>query len=116
MLDLLVHAGVRYGGPVDVNVIFIVELEELLPGELRDVVCDNGVWYSKAMDDIKEEHHGFLRLDHGDRSGLYPLCKLVYGDKQVGIAPRRPLERSDQIEPLDHERPRDGDCLECLGR
>ena len=27
-----------------------------------------------------------------------------------------PLERSNQIEPPDHEWPRDGDRLECLGR
>ena len=57
----------------------------------------------KAMDDVKEEQHGLLGLDYVDRSGIYPLCKLVYGDKQVCIALGRPLERSDQIEPLDHE-------------
>ena len=68
------------------------------------------------MDDVKEEQHGLLGLDHGDRSSLYPLCKLVYGDKQVRIAPEHPLERSDQIEAPDHEWPRDGDRLECLGR
>ena len=68
------------------------------------------------MDDIKEEQHGLLGLDHGDRSGLYPLYKLIYDDKHMRIALERPLERSDQIEPPDHERPRDGDHLECLGR
>ena len=68
------------------------------------------------MDDVKEEQHGLLGLDRGDRSSLYPLCKLVYGDKQVRIAPGHPLERSDQIEPQDHEWPRDGDSLECLGQ
>ena len=67
------------------------------------------------MDDVKEEQHSLLGLDRGDRSSLYPLCKLVYGDKQVRIAPRCPLERSDQIEPLDREWPRDGDRLEGLG-
>ena len=68
----------------------------------------------KAMEHVKEEQHGLLELDHGDRSSLYPLCKLVYGDKQVCISPERPLEGSNQIEPLDHERPHDGDRLECL--
>ena len=68
------------------------------------------------MDDVKEEQHSLLGFDRGDRSSLYPLRKLVNGDKQVRIAPGRPLERSDQIEPLDHERPRDRDRLECLGR
>ena len=32
------------------------------------------------------------------------------------IAPGHPLERSDQIEPLDREWPHDGDHLECLGQ
>ena len=49
------------------DVIFISELEELLPSELRVVVSDNGVWYSKAMDDIKEEQHSLLGLDRGDQ-------------------------------------------------
>ena len=31
-------------------------------------------------------------------------------------SPGRPIERSNQIEPLDHEGPRDGDYLECLGQ
>ena len=35
--------GVCYGGPINADVIFIVELEELLPGELCAVVRDNGV-------------------------------------------------------------------------
>ena len=86
------------------------------PCELRAIVHDNGVWDSKAMDDVKEEQHGLLRLDRRDRSSLYPLCKLVYGDMQVRIAPRHPLERSDQIKPPGHERPHDGDHLERLGR
>ena len=106
----------RHGGPINADVVFIVESKELLPSDLCAVVHDNGVRDSKAMDDVKEEQHSLLELDRGDRSSLYPLCKLIYGDKQVRIAPGRPLERSDQIEPPDHEWPRDGDCLECLGR
>ena len=105
----------RHSGPINADVVFIVESEELLSGELCVVVCDNGVWDSKVMDDVKEEQHGLLGLDRGDRSSLYPLCKLVYGDKQVRITLGCPLERFDQIEPLDREWPRDGDHLECLG-
>ena len=73
----------RYGGPVDVDVIFIIELEEPLPGELHAIVHDNGVQDSKVMGDVKIEQHGLLGLNRGDRSSLYSLCKLVYGDKCV---------------------------------
>ena len=54
-------------------------------------------------------------LDRRDRLSFYPFHELVYGDKQVGVAPGCLLERPNQIEPLDHEGPCDGDHLECLG-
>ena len=45
----------RYSGPIDTDVVFITESEELLSSELRAIVRDDGVWDSKAMDDVKEE-------------------------------------------------------------
>ena len=105
----------RHGSPINLDVVFIIELEELLSSELRAVVYDDGVRDSKAMDDVEEEQHGLLRLDRGDRSSFYPLGKLVYGDKQVSVALGRLFERSNQIESLDCERPGDGDRLERLG-
>ena len=78
--------GVAPRGPIDPDVVFIAKSKELLSGELCAIVYDDGVQDSKAMDDVKEEQHGLLELDHGDRSSIYPLCKLVYGDKKV--APR----------------------------
>ena len=85
----------HHSGPIDVDVVFIAESKELLSGELHAVVYYDGVQDPKEMDDVEEEQHGLLGLDHGDRSSLYPLCKLVYGDKQVCISPGRPLKRSD---------------------
>ena len=57
-----VCAGVRHGGPIDADVVFIVESEELLSDELRVIIHDNRVRDSKAMDDVKEEQHGFSDL------------------------------------------------------
>ena len=54
-LDLPIRAGVRHNDAIDADVVFIVESEELLLGELCVIVHDNGVWDSKAMDDVKEE-------------------------------------------------------------
>ena len=94
-LDLPIRVGVRHSGPIDTDVVFIAESEELLFSELGAIIHDDGVRDTKAMDDVKEEQHGLLRLDRRDRSSLYPFCKLVYGNKQVRISPGRPLERSD---------------------
>ena len=55
MLDLPVRSGVHDGGPIDPDVLFIVESNEFLSGELCVVVHDDGVWYSKPMDDVEEE-------------------------------------------------------------
>ena len=40
----------RDGGPIDLDVVFIVESKELLSSELCAVVHDDGVRYSKMMD------------------------------------------------------------------
>ena len=40
-----------------------------------------------------------LGFEHGDRLSFDPFCELVYGDKQVGVAPGCLLERPNQIEP-----------------
>ena len=80
----------RHGGLIDVDVVFIAESEELFPGELRAIVRDDGVRDPKVMDDVKEEQHSLLGLDHGDRSSLYPLCKFVYGRQASAYSPRAP--------------------------
>ena len=71
----------RDGYPIDPDVLFIVESNEFPAGELRAIVCDDGVWDSKTIDDVEEEQHSLLRLDRGDRLSFDPFCKLVYGDK-----------------------------------
>ena len=115
MFHLPVNSRVCYGGPVDADVMFIAKLEELLPSELRAVVRNDGVWDSEAMDDVKEEQHGLLGFDCGNRLSFHPLCKLVYGDKQVGVALGCLFEWSNQIESPDCERPGNRDRLEHLG-
>ena len=55
MLDLPIRLGVRDGSPIDLDVVFISELKELLSDELCAIVHDDGVWDSKAMDDVEEE-------------------------------------------------------------
>jgi hypothetical protein len=81
VLNLPVHAGVRHGGPVDTNVVVITELEEFIPRELRAIVHDDGIWESKAVDEVEEELHGLLRFDLRDRPSFYPLHELVHSDK-----------------------------------
>ena len=80
-LDLPIHEGVRYGGPVDADVMVIIEPEEFLPYELCTIVSYDGIWDPESVDDVHEEQHGLLGFDHGDRPSLYPLPELVHGDK-----------------------------------
>ena len=105
----------RDGSPIDPDVLFIAELNEFPASELRAIVGDDGVRYSKAMGNVEEEQHRLLEFDRGYWSSFNPFCKLVYGDKQMGEAPGRLFEWPNQIEPPDCEGPRDGDHLKCLG-
>jgi hypothetical protein len=72
---------VRHGGPIDLDVVVIAKPEEFLSRKLRTIVRDDGVRYSKAVDDVKEKFHSLLRLDHRDQSSLDPLRELVNGNK-----------------------------------
>jgi hypothetical protein len=49
------------------------------------------------MNNIGEEEYHLLRFDSHDWLGLNPLRELVNGNKQVGEAPRRFLERPDKV-------------------
>jgi len=55
-------------------VVVVIELEEFLPGELCAVVRDDRVWDFKAVDDVEEELHGLLGLNHGDLSTATSKC------------------------------------------
>ena len=76
-----VQEGLRHGSPVHADVMVILEPKEFLPCGLCAVICYDGVWDSESVDDVREEQHGLLGFDHGDRLSLYPLCELVHGDK-----------------------------------
>ena len=51
-LDLPVRPRVHDGRPIDLDVLFIAESNEFPASELRAVVCDDGVRYSKVMEDV----------------------------------------------------------------
>jgi hypothetical protein len=91
MLNLPVPSGVCYGGLVNSNVVVVTEPEELLPRELCAIVGNDGVWYSKTVDDVGEEFQGLFEYNCSDRPYLYPLRELVDGNKQVRVATKRPL-------------------------
>ena len=72
---------VRYGSTISVDVVVVIQPEEFLPRELCAIVDYDGVWDPESVDDVREEQHGLLGFDHGDRPSLYPLCELVHGNK-----------------------------------
>ena len=63
------------------DVVVVIESEEFIPHELCTIVDCDGVWDPESVDDVREEQHGLLGFDHGDRPSLYPLCELVHGNK-----------------------------------
>jgi hypothetical protein len=86
VLNLPIRSGVCYGGPVNSNVVVITEPEELLLCELCAIVGNDGVWYSKMVDDVGEELHGLFKSNRSDRPDLYLIRELINGDKQVRVA------------------------------
>jgi hypothetical protein len=89
-----------------------VEIQKFFTGELGAIVCDDTVGNPKAMDNVGEKEHSLLGPDAGDGTGLDPLGEFVDCDEQVGEAAGCPFQWSDKVEPLNGERPRDGNGLQ----
>jgi hypothetical protein len=62
-LYLPIRHGVSYGGLVHLDVVVLAEVQELSTCELGAIVGDDGVWDSKAMDDVGEERHRLFGPD-----------------------------------------------------
>ena len=77
-LDLTISTWVSDQGPIDPNAVSIIEVQELLPGEVCSVVGDDTVWNTKPIDDVKEELNRLFRADIGDGLRLYPLGEFIH--------------------------------------
>ena len=69
------------------DVVVIAECQELVAGELRPIVGDDGVQNPEPVDDISKEQHRLLGLDSIDRTSLDPLGELIDCYQQMGVAP-----------------------------
>ena len=65
-------------GLVDPDAVFIIEVHELLPGEVSSVVSDDTVRNTKTIDDVKEELDRLFRANGGYGLRLYPLGEFVH--------------------------------------
>jgi hypothetical protein len=88
-----------YGRPEHTDVVVVAEIQKLFTSELGAIVRDDAVGNPKAVDDVGEKEHSFLRPDASDRTGLNPLGKFVNDNKQVGEAASCPFQGSNKVEP-----------------
>ena len=98
------------------DVVVVAERQELVAGELRPIVGDDGIWDSEPVDDIRKEQHCLLGFDLGDWTSLDPFGEFVDGYEHMGIAPGCLLQRPNHVQPPHGEWPCDRDGLEGLGR
>ena len=84
--------------------------------KLGYVIDDNGVRDPKPINNVTEERGGLRQCELHEWFCLDPLGVFVHCDEQVGETLGCLLEVPDQVQPLDHEGPGDGDSLQgmCL--
>jgi hypothetical protein len=80
-LHLTIGLWVFHSCPIHTDVEFVAKLQEFPARELGPVVGDDGVWHSKAVDDVGEERHRLLCPEIRDGAYLHPLGKLVDRDQ-----------------------------------
>ena len=86
-----------------------------VPSKLRVVICDDAVGDPEAAHEALDELDGRASWDGTDGFHFRPLGELVDGDIEVSVAPSRPRERSQDVQPPDHKRPRERYRLEADG-
>jgi hypothetical protein len=97
VLDLPVCEGVSDYCPVYTDVVLIVEIQELFPGELDVVVSDDKVGDPKVEDNVLDKAYRLFGVNFGQGPSLDPYSELIDHDKQVGEAPGCFLEGSQEV-------------------
>ena len=78
LLDLIVSTWVSDRGPIDPDAVSVIEVQELLLGEVCSVVGDDTVRDTKPINDVEEELDRLFRADIGDGLRLYPLGEFIH--------------------------------------
>src|SRR4051812_25767570 len=89
---------------------------EEVTGELRTVVCDDAVRHPEPAHDAPDEPNRGTRGDGADSLHFCPLGEFANGDIEVAVAPWRPRERAQNVQPLNCEWPRKGYSLQASRR
>jgi hypothetical protein len=77
VLNLSVHARVGDRDPVHPDIIVIIEIQELLPGEMGAIVNDDAVRDPKAEDSNLDETHHLHGPNFGQGPCLNPLSEFI---------------------------------------
>jgi hypothetical protein len=93
-------------------VVVVIEIQELVPGELGAVVSDDRAGDLKVEDDVLDKAYHLFGANFGHGPSLDPLSELVDHDKQVGEAPGRIFEGPEEVQAPHNKGPCDGDGLE----
>lgn len=105
LLHLPVAMSMSNRSKAELDPDFLAVLSEGIAGELRAIVSDYAVGDFEVENNSMDELDCYACGDLGNVYGFSPLGELVDGDEQVLVAPDYLGERSQDIQPLDHERP-----------
>jgi hypothetical protein len=88
---------------VHTDVIIITEIQGFFLGEPSVVVSDDRVMDPKMGNDVLDEFHAFLGANFSQMLCLDPLSEFIDCDEQMGQAPRRLLEVSQELQAPHNE-------------
>ena len=78
--------------------------------EIGAVIGDDAVWNTITVHNARYEVYHWSGFGRFNLFGLYPLSEFIYHNQQVFFLTASPFKGSDHVQPLDRERPSNGDC------
>ena len=102
---LAITLGMSYRGEANLGAKGFTIGPEETAGELRAVVGDDTIGYFKTADDASDELDSSTGWDGAHRFHFCPLGEFVNSHEKEAVAPLRPREGSQDVQPLDRKGP-----------
>ena len=112
MLGLAIALRIGYRGEAKLGTKGFAVGPEETAGELRAIVSDDAIGHSKTADNASDELDSCPGWDGAHRFHFCPLGEFINCHKKEALAPLRPREGSQDVQPPDREGPGERDGVE----
>ena len=105
-----------YGSITNLDTKVFTKIFKNSASELGTIICNDSIRNPKPVHNVDKEISGFVSSNCDNGFSFDPFRELINSHKKVSKSSSSPFERTNQVEPPDHERPGKRNNLQLLSR